>query len=83
MIKPFADDDAAASIGDLSIENGTSSVSISGQVVIARDAIGLERARELKRLADELVAELESGTPAQRLATNSTAISDEVPNPFV
>lgn len=82
MIKPFADDDAAASIGDLSIENGKSTVSISGQVVITRDAVGLERARALKRLADDLVAELETGPSPQRLATTSAAVSDQVPNPF-
>ena len=82
MIKPFADDDAAASIGGLSIENGTSTVSISAQVVITRDAVGLERARELKRLADDLIAELESGASPQPLATTPTAVSDQVPNPF-
>ncbi len=82
MIKPFADDDAAASIGDLSIENGTTVVTISGSVVITRDTAGLARARELKRLADDLVTELESGASPQGLASTPPAVSDQVANPF-
>lgn len=82
MMKPFADDDAAASIGDLSIENGTSTISISGSVVITRDAAGLARARELKRFADDLVTELEAVASRQGLASPPAAVSDRVANPF-
>lgn len=82
MIKPFADNDAAASIGDLAVENGTSRVVISGALEITRDPIGLERARALKRLADDLVAELEAGNPPQQFAATQTASVDQVANPF-
>lgn len=82
MIKPFADDEAAASIGDLSIENGTTKVAISGSVEITRDEAGLERARALKRLADDLVTELESGNVPQQAAPTRTAAVDTVANPF-
>ena len=82
MIKPFADDDAASSIGDLAIENGTAAVVISGSVEITRDQAGLERARALKQLADDLVAELEAGNAPQQLATARSAGTDTVDNPF-
>jgi len=82
MIKPFADDEAAASIGDLAIENGTTKVAISGSVEITRDQAGLERARALKRLADDLVAELESEHAPQQFADTQAAAVDQVSNPF-
>jgi hypothetical protein len=82
MIKPFADNDAAASIGDLAIENSTTKVVISGSVEINRDPTGLERARALKQLADDLVAELETGKPPQQFAATQTASVDQIANPF-
>lgn len=82
MIKPFADDEAATSIGDLAIENGTTKVAISGSVEITRDQAGLVRARALKQLADDLVAELESGHAPQQVAATQTASVDQVANPF-
>jgi hypothetical protein len=82
MIKPFADDEAAASIGNLAIENGTSKVAISGSVEITRDQAGLESARALKQLADDLVAELEAGHAPQQVAETQTASVDQVANPF-
>jgi hypothetical protein len=81
MIKPFADDEAASSIGNLAIENGTAAVVISGSVEITRDQAGLERARALKQLADDLVAELEAGTAPQQLAARPAG-TDTVNNPF-
>lgn len=82
MIKPFADDEGASAVGGLSIENGTERVVISGSVEIARNAEGLERARDLKRLMDDLVSELEAGGAPQRLAAAGQATVDEVKNPF-
>lgn len=82
MIKPFADDEAAASIGGLAIENGTTKVAISGSVEITRDKAGLERARALKQLADSLVAEIEAGIPPQQFAATQAAPVDQVANPF-
>lgn len=81
-MKPFADNDAAASIGDLAIENGTTRVIISGSVEITRDQAGLELARALKRLADDLVAELEAGAFSEQSAPTQIAAVDQVANPF-
>ena len=82
MIKPFADDEAASSIGELAIENGTAAVVISGSVEITRDQAGLKRARALKQLADDLVAELEAGNTPQRLAAAQPAGTEVIDNPF-
>lgn len=83
MIKPFNDDEAASSIGDLTIENGTAKVLISGSLEISRDVEGLSRARALKQLAENLVAELEA-QDLPKLATGAqTAAIDKVENPFV
>jgi hypothetical protein len=82
MIKPFADDEAAVSIGNLVIENGTTKVVISGSVEITRDKTGLDRARALKGLADDLVAELEAQGMPQQVAAIQPAKVDQVNNPF-
>lgn len=82
MIKPFADESAAASIGDLSVENGTAKVLISGSVEITRDQSGLKHAQALKRLADDLVAALEGGNVPQHAKPAQAATVDKVDNPF-
>lgn len=82
MIKPFADDEGASSIGDLAIENGTAAVVISGSVEITRDQAGLKHARALKQLADGLVAELEAGNAPQQFAAARPAGADVIDNPF-
>jgi len=82
VIKPFADDEAAVSIEDLYIENGTARVVISGSVEITRDSAGLERARVLKDLADHLVAALEAIEPQQAQPDERIASVDQVENPF-
>ena len=82
MIKPFADDETTSSIGDLSIENGTVRVVLSGSVEITRDQNGLALAKELKRLSDGMVAELEAGPPLPTVATIDAPVVDQVANPF-
>jgi hypothetical protein len=81
MIKPFADNDAASSIGGLAIENGTDRVLLTGSIEITRDRAGLQRAMELKRLADDLVSELQ-GTSVDNAASKDVAAVDQVDNPF-
>ena len=82
MIKPFQDDESAASIGDLSIENSTSSVTISGSLEVTRDKAGLKRARALKQFVDAVVEQLEgNGDLPDRIGT-AQAAAKEVDNPF-
>lgn len=82
MIKPFADDDAASSIGDLCIENGTTRVVLSGSVEITCDEAGLAKARELKAFFDQMVEELEAKRPFHPMNSSETASVDQVANPF-
>lgn len=82
MIKPFQDDGGAASIGELSVENSTDAVAISGDLAITRDKVGLKRARALKRLADTIVKRLEAEDDLpDKVAVEPSAV-DEVENPF-
>jgi hypothetical protein len=59
-LKPFADDRASQAIGGLTVENGTTKVSLYGSLDLTRDRAGLERARALKTLVDAAVAALEA-----------------------
>lgn len=84
MIKPFADDASTSTIGDLAIENGTAAVVVSGSLEVTRDKAGLKRAHELKRLADELVTQLEAeGDLPDRVERKTEPDgSGEIANPF-
>jgi len=82
MIKPFADNEATASIGDLNIENGTEKIAISGSVEITRDQVGLALAHGLKNLVDGLIAELEKGDLPPHVAAGKPASVDQIDNPF-
>ena len=60
-LKPFADDAASLGIGGLTIENGTDSIAIYGQTDLTRDRAGLEQARTLSKLLNDIVKVLEIG----------------------
>ena len=82
MIKPFLDNESAAAIGDLSVENSTIAVMISGNLEVTRDKTGLKRARALKQLADAMVEQLEAdGELPDKVATAKEQVK-EVDNPF-
>ena len=82
MIKAFQDDKGAASIGDLSVENSTSVITVSGSLELTRDRAGLKLARALKELADAVVEQLEAdGDLPDRIRT-AKAAAEEVDNPF-
>lgn len=59
-LRPYADDAASVGIGDLTIENGREQVSLHGSLDLTRDQAGLEQARALKALLDQVVQVLES-----------------------
>lgn len=83
MIKPFADDKGSASIADLTVENGTQAVVVSGSLEVTRDAAGLKRARALKELADGLVDYLQSaGDLPNKVTTSQPSTVEDVKNPF-
>jgi hypothetical protein len=80
-LKPFADNSASQSIGDLTVENGTDKIAVYGSLDLTRDKAGLERARMLKAVLDAAVQALEREheLPDQVAAAEPTVA---VKNPF-
>ncbi|GGD92719.1 hypothetical protein [Caballeronia grimmiae] len=86
MFKPFANDTDAMNIaGDaINIVNGTTRVTISGDLTIARDKAGLAAAKALHEALGAIVAALESAPdlPA-KLADEPPAPTGTADNPFI
>ncbi len=80
-MKPFADDSASTTIGELAAENGADAVTLSGSLEITRDKAGLKRAQALKVLAEAICTELEAGDLPDHVAA-PTGETDDVANPF-
>ena len=59
-MKPFADDAAALSIGELKVENGLDRIALYGTLDLTRDKAGLQHARELKVVLDDILRVLEA-----------------------
>lgn len=80
-LKPYADDAASLTIGDLTLENGQDSIAIGGSLDLTRDKAGLAHARTLKAAVDAIVRALESdpALPDKVVAPKATT---EVKNPF-
>lgn len=79
-ITPFADDARSIGIGNMTVENGTSRLSIYGSLQIQKTSSGLALARELSALAAEIVKSLEeAGELPDELPP---AVIDTAPNPF-
>ena len=80
-LTPYADDSAALTIGEFTIENGTDCVVLHGSLDLTRDKAGLERAWLLKTAVDRIVAALE----AEKALPDKIAPPDapsQVKNPF-
>lgn len=80
-LRPFADDAAVQTFGDLSIENGTSRIALHGSLDLTRDRAGLERARALKAILDDIVKSLEAQDLPEAVAEETRAPTN-VRNPF-
>ena len=59
-LRPYTDDAASTSIGELTIENGRDCVALYGSLDLTRDKQGLAHARALLRLAQDAVKVLET-----------------------
>ena len=80
-ISPFTSESESLGIGELTIENRTDRISIYGNIDLTRDKAGLEHARMLKAVLDEVVQALESEkTLPDKIAPPD--MPDEVTNPF-
>lgn len=82
MLKPFDDDETATSIGGLSIENGRDRIVASGTLEITLDQKGLDCARALRQLANDLVTALEERHASSAGARAEAATVDRTENPF-
>ena len=79
--RPFADDAAVRTLGDFSIENGTTRIALHGSLDITCDGAGLERARTLKTLVEAIVTALEAQDLPEVVAEETRA-PKAVKNPF-
>jgi hypothetical protein len=80
LISPFQNDEEAASLDGLTIENSRKRVAIYGNIGLTRDKRGLANARELCTLLNEIVRVLESEKHLpDEIAHSSTTTVD---NPF-
>lgn len=77
---PYADEHSVIRIGGLQVENRTDRVSITGDLVLTRDAAGLALAKHLQALMDQVVNTLES--EAQLPEKVQIKLSPKVNNPF-
>ena len=80
-LKPFADDAASVSIGELTVENGTDRIVLYGALDLTRDKQGLAHARALVVLLDETIQLLEADTSLPD-AVPPPAAPGAVKNPF-
>jgi hypothetical protein len=77
---PFADDSAAATIGELTVENGLSSLVLHGSLVIGRTEEDLQAVRHLIALLGTIEASILEA-PAPDVQVEAARV-DEVENPF-
>ena len=59
-MRPYQNEAEAVEIGGLKIENRLDRVAIYGQIDLTHDKAGLEEARALKQLLDDIVRALEN-----------------------
>lgn len=77
---PFKDNSASMDIGGLTLENNEERVSIYGSLNIGRDQQGLQQAKQLQAILDEMVSYLaQQDLPAQI----ETFTPKAVKNPFL
>ena len=77
--KPYKNESESLQIADMTIENRLDRVSIFGSIDLTKDKEGLDFARELKRVLDLTVAELENADLPEKIELLK---SKTVLNPF-
>jgi hypothetical protein len=80
---PFADDEAALTIGEFNLENGRDRVAIYGNLDLTRDKAGLKAARILKTVIDAAIGALEADKSLpDKVAPRPAPPTTSVKNPF-
>jgi len=77
--QPFKNESQTVEIGNLKIENRLDKVSIYGDIDITQDKIGLNHARTLKSMFDQVVSTLEAAELPDAI---QAPVVKSVPNPF-
>lgn len=80
-LKPFADDAASISVGELTVENGTDRIALYGSLDLTRDKQGLAHARALAALLDQAIQLLETDMSLPD-AVPPPAAPKTIKNPF-
>jgi hypothetical protein len=78
-ISPFANESESLNFGGLTIENREDRISIYGNIDITRDREGLDHARILKALFDDILATLTSSPLPDKISIDP---AENVQNPF-
>jgi hypothetical protein len=76
---PYANESDVVEFGNLMIENRVDRITLSVDIDLTRDMQGLQQARQLQRMLNDVVAVLESQTLPERLLPPDI---DIVANPF-
>ena len=79
---PFADDEASLNLAGLTVENGRDRLAIYGNLEIARDKAGRDRAHQLKALVDAIVEFLDADGALPEALPTAAAKATTVKNPF-
>ena len=80
MIKPFQNETETFQIDQLTVENRLDRVQLYGSIEITRDKKGLESARKLKSLLDEVVQTLSAEELPDEVVV---AQKNTIANPFL
>ncbi len=81
LIHPFENEEEAASLDGLNIENRTTHIGIYGSISLTRDKEGLANARELRDLLSDIVNALEKDPALPEKVVSKATVT--VKNPFV
>lgn len=78
-ISPYQNESDCVQIGELTIENRVDRVSLYGSIDLTKDKSGLTATRELKKIIDATLAELEKSDLPDKI---TLAEPETVENPF-
>jgi hypothetical protein len=76
---PYRNESDCLQLADLTIENRLDRVSVYGSIDLTKDKTGLENARDLKRILDQVVAVLEASDLPDMVSIEEP---ETVKNPF-
>lgn len=77
--KPYENETDCLQLGDLTVENRLDRITIFGSIDIWKDKTGLQSAREIKELIDEVVKTLEGIDLPEKVELAKT---ETIENPF-